>query len=120
MASRAKMDSTTDRHLAVPTVDMNVEEAFQDKDKAKLTKIFDERLSPFIEKTLGITRNSVRADDMFIVKYSAIEKGGQTGLKPHTDEAYFSVNILLSDEFEGGGTRFYQREQGENRVRGAK
>ena len=107
MASRAKMDWTTDRHPAVPTVDMNIEEAFQEKDKKQLTEIFDFRLSPFIEKTLGVPRRAVRADDAFIVKYSAVEKGGQTGLKPHTDEAYFSVNILLSDDFEGGGTRFY-------------
>ncbi|GMH76341.1 hypothetical protein TL16_g07045 [Triparma laevis f. inornata] len=96
MASRAKMNWTTDRHPAVPTVDMNVEEAFQDKDKAKLTKIFDERLSPFIEKTLGITRNSVRADDMFIVKYSAIEKGGYD-LSPPVGNAFLHRSRILHE-----------------------
>lgn len=44
---------------------------------------------------------------MFIVRYDGDR--GQRLLKKHTDSGHISFNILLNDEFEGGGTRFHNR-----------
>lgn len=41
---------------------------------------------------------------MFVVRY---DENGQNKLGKHTDSSHISFNILLNDEFEGGGTRFY-------------
>ncbi len=41
---------------------------------------------------------------MFVVRY---DENGQNKLAKHTDLSHISFNILLNDEFEGGGTRFY-------------
>lgn len=43
---------------------------------------------------------------MFVVRY---DERKQTHLVNHTDTAQISINILLDDEFEGGGTRFWNR-----------
>ena len=40
---------------------------------------------------------------VFIVKY---EIGNQEYLKPHYDTSTYTINILLNDKFEGGGTHF--------------
>jgi hypothetical protein len=44
---------------------------------------------------------------MFLVRYDAQE--GQQALAKHTDESFVSFNILLNEDFEGGGTRFHNR-----------
>lgn len=44
---------------------------------------------------------------MFIVRYDATK--GQPSLRLHTDSSHVSFNILLNDDFEGGGTRFHNR-----------
>ena len=43
---------------------------------------------------------------MFIVRYDG---EGQQKLNTHTDYSHISFNILLNDDFVGGGTRFYNR-----------
>ena len=43
---------------------------------------------------------------MFVVRY---DDGKRTHLTNHTDDASISFNILLDDDFEGGGTRFWNR-----------
>lgn len=43
---------------------------------------------------------------MFVVRYTADTRAS---LARHTDDADISFNILLSDEFQGGGTRFWNR-----------
>lgn len=43
---------------------------------------------------------------MFVVRY---DENRQTRLVNHTDTAFISINILLDDEFQGGGTRFWNR-----------
>lgn len=43
---------------------------------------------------------------MFVVRY---DENKQTRLVNHTDTAFISINILLDDQFEGGGTRFWDR-----------
>ena len=40
---------------------------------------------------------------IFVVRYDATK--GQPNLRKHTDSSHLSFNILLNDEFEGGGTR---------------
>lgn len=44
---------------------------------------------------------------MFVVRYDATE--GQQQLSKHTDSSHVSFNVLLNDDFEGGGTRFHNR-----------
>ena len=58
----------------------------------KLTRVFG----------LG-SEASIRAQDMFVVRY---DHDKQPELKIHTDTGHISFNVLLNDEFEGGGTRF--------------
>lgn len=43
---------------------------------------------------------------MFVVRY---DEEKQTRLVNHTDTASISINILLDDDFKGGGTRFWNR-----------
>lgn len=45
---------------------------------------------------------------LFVVRYSAVEEGAQTGLSGHLDESLVSFVLSLSDEsaYTGGGTRF--------------
>lgn len=43
---------------------------------------------------------------MFVVRY---DESKRTELVNHTDTAQISINILLDDDFEGGGTRFWNR-----------
>lgn len=44
---------------------------------------------------------------IFIVRY---DEDGQTSLSVHTDSSHVSFNILLNEEFEGGGTRFHDKK----------
>lgn len=44
---------------------------------------------------------------MFVVRYDS----SRTRLESHTDGGYISFNVLLNDDFEGGGTRFWNRLQ---------
>lgn len=43
---------------------------------------------------------------IFIVRY---DEDKQTRLVNHTDTGYISINVLLDDGFDGGGTRFWNR-----------
>lgn len=43
---------------------------------------------------------------MFVVRY---DENKRTRLVNHTDDGYISINVLLDDGFEGGGTRFWDR-----------
>ena len=97
-----------DRHASYPTTDLNVVIDFDSTDKATIRNILDARLSPLLERIYGISRDSIRANDMFVVRYDG---EGQQALKEHTDSSHISFNILLNDGFEGGGTRFYDRSE---------
>ena len=46
---------------------------------------------------------------MFVVRYDSEYRAH---LSNHTDDADISFNILLTDNFEGGGTRFWSRQTG--------
>lgn len=95
-----------DRHKNYPTTDLNVVVDFERKDLENISAILNARLSPLFERIYGITKDSIRANDMFVVRYDG---DGQQALRKHTDSSHVSFNILLNDEFEGGGTRFHHR-----------
>ena len=60
--------------------------------------------APIVERSFGIFRGAIRANDIFVVRYDATK--GQPNLRKHTDSSHLSFNILLNNEFEGGGTRW--------------
>jgi hypothetical protein len=47
---------------------------------------------------------------LFVVRY---DENKRTFLANHTDDGKISFNILLDDDFEGGGTLFWNRARGE-------
>lgn len=95
-----------DRHDMYPTTDLNlVTDGFTDEDRAWLSQRLDARLAPLVERGFGIFRGAIRAADMFVVRYDAVD-GGQRSLRKHTDGGHLSFNVLLNDGFEGGGTRY--------------
>lgn len=82
----------------VPTYDVNLtdlglDECFKDIIMNYVSHIV---YDIFAWKTKSIHR-------AFIVKY---EIGNQEYLKPHHDFSSYTLNILLNDDFEGGGTHF--------------
>jgi hypothetical protein len=102
-----------DRHGSYPTTDLNlVTDSFTKEDRAGLSDILSARLAPLMERTQGVHPGALRVNDMFVVRYDA--QKGQPSLQAHTDSCHISFNILLNDEFEGGGTRFYNRNDGSN------
>ena len=84
-----------------------VTDPFTAEDRKWLAERLNSRLAPLIERSFGIFRGAIRATDIFVVRYDAAN--GQANLRMHTDGGHVSWNILLNDEFEGGGTRFHDR-----------
>jgi hypothetical protein len=104
LLSQAPSGWKKDRHKLYPTTDLNlITDPFTHKDREWLASLFDSRLAPLIERAYGIWRGAVRANDIFVVRYDA--EGGQDSLRAHTDSSHLSFNVLLNDDFEGGGTR---------------
>uniref|UniRef100_A0A6U0JCU9 Fe2OG dioxygenase domain-containing protein n=1 Tax=Minutocellus polymorphus TaxID=265543 RepID=A0A6U0JCU9_9STRA len=102
---------TKDRHTSYPTTDLNlVTVPFESDDRVFLQEILDARLAPLVERVYGIAPGAVRANDIFVVRYDY--ERGQKSLRGHTDSSHVSFNILLNDEFTGGGTRFHNRVAG--------
>ena len=95
-----------DRHGNYPTTDLNVVIDFTMEDLDYISKRLHARLSPLLETIYGISKDSIRANDMFVVRYDG---EGQQALEQHTDSSHISFNILLNDDFEGGGTRYHNR-----------
>ena len=95
-----------DRHAFHPTTDLSVVLDFEKEDLAKIAKILHARLSPLLAKIYGVSVDSIRANDMFVVRYDG---EGQASLNAHTDSSHVSFNILLNDGFVGGGTRYHDR-----------
>jgi hypothetical protein len=104
---------TKDRHDTYPTTDLNVVIHFDRDEKAFISKILHARLSPVLERLYGVPRDAIRANDMFVVRY---DHDGQNRLAEHTDSSHISFNVLLNDEFEGGGTSFLNRKTGDRTV----
>lgn len=100
-----------DRHQSYTTTDLNTVIDFTNEDLKQISTLLHSRLSPILEKIYGVSRDSIRANDMFVVRYDA--DFGQNSLARHTDSSHISFNVLLNDEFEGGGTRYHDSMRGE-------
>jgi len=97
-----------DRHDSYPTTDLNlVTDSFTKGDRAYIANILDARLSPLLQRVYGIAPGAVRANDIFIVRYDY--ENGQKSLRGHTDSSHVSFNVLLNEDFTGGGTRYHNR-----------
>jgi len=95
------------RHGQYPTTDLNlVSDPFTTDDRRWLRGKFDRRIAPLLSRIYGIPPAAIRANDMFIVRY---DSDGRTSLNNHTDDSDITINVLLNDEFEGGGTRYWNR-----------
>jgi hypothetical protein len=95
------------RHGNYPTTDLNmVIDPFTKQDREWLGDLLDRRLAPTLARIFGIPINSIRANDMFVVRYDA---GQRIKLDNHTDDSDISVNILLNEDFTDGGTTFWNR-----------
>jgi len=82
----------------VPTYDVNLTDL-------GLYECFNYIVMNYISKIVKKLYNwsTVHIHRAFIVKY---EIGNQEYLKPHYDTSTYTINILLNDKFEGGGTHF--------------
>ena len=97
------------RHAAYPTTDLNlVTDPFTKDDREFIGGLLHRRLSPLIVRIFGIPSKSIRSIDIFVVRYDV---GKRTKLANHSDEGDISFNILLTDDFEGGGTKFWDRSK---------
>lgn len=95
------------RHGAYPTTDLNlVTDTFTKEDRHWLSDLLDSRLSPTMSRGYGVPTKSLRAVDIFLVRYDGQQRNF---LANHTDSGDISFNVLLNQAFEGGGTRFWNR-----------
>lgn len=95
------------RHGLYPTTDLNlVTDPFTAEDRDLLGGILDQRLAPVLERVFGVARGAIRANDLFVVRY---DEGGRLRLANHTDDGDISFNAILNADFEGGGTRVWNR-----------
>jgi hypothetical protein len=100
------------RHTNHPTTDLNlINDLFSNDDREWITQKLDSRLSPTIQYIFGVPPSSVRANDIFIVRYDG---NRQAALSKHTDDGSITFSTLLSDEFDGGGTKYWNRFGGES------
>jgi hypothetical protein len=99
---------TTKRHFNYPTTDLPIKEIPTLNNYVSnfiIINVFD-----FISEKYKINKYHLDLNDIFIVKY---EYNKQNYLEKHKDGSLFSFNILLNDhtDFEGGGTKFYYRDE---------
>ena len=95
------------RHASYATTDLNlVTDPFTHDDRHWMAERFNRRLAPLLARIYGISLLSIRANDLFLVRY---DEGIRDRLDAHTDNGDVSFNILLNGDFEGGGTRFWKR-----------
>ena len=82
------------RHDSYPTTDLNwVTDPFAATDTAWLQELLNRRLAPLIGRLYGIPPASLRANDLFVVRYDATYR---TALANHTDDSDISFNVLLT------------------------
>ncbi|KAL7575126.1 hypothetical protein ACA910_000493 [Epithemia clementina (nom. ined.)] len=100
------------RHQSYPTTDLNlVTDPFTKEDRDFIGGLMDRRLAPLLARIYGIPEGSIRSNDMFVVRYDV---GKRTKLANHSDDGDISFNILLTDTFQGGGTKFWDRSAKES------
>ncbi len=103
---------TKKRHKNYPTTDLPINEI--PNLSTLVNNIIKYNVLDKIEEKYQVNKYFLDFNDVFIVKYEA-EK--QSGLEKHTDGSAFSFNILLNspEEFEGGGTIFYEQIENEEK-----
>lgn len=97
---------TTKRHKNYPTTDLPVRQI-----PALSTPIINMIISnifPIIGSHYNLNPFFLNIVDIFVVKYTV---DGQNHLEFHRDGSIISFNILLNDEFEGGGTIIRHRSE---------
>lgn len=90
---------TTNRHKNYPTTDIPVRSI--NMLKVPLFNLVNINILPLISKHYKLNLYFLNIMDLFVVKYDV---EGQDHLETHRDGSIISFNILLNDEFEGGGT----------------
>ena len=91
-----------DRHNKYPTTDLVIDNIPTIKNI--IYKIINYHIYPKMSKCYNVDKMLLNVDEVFIVKYDV---NGQKELEKHIDKKHLSFNILLNDNFEGGGTYFY-------------
>ncbi|GAX13505.1 hypothetical protein FisN_27Lu001 [Fistulifera solaris] len=96
---------TTQRHYAVPTHDVPVHTVPKLLNWFK--RLFTTSIQPILVSQFGLS-SCFYIHDAFCVKY----KGGSLSnhLPIHVDESTHSFVLALSDDYEGGGTYFYDED----------
>ncbi|CAJ1956357.1 unnamed protein product [Cylindrotheca closterium] len=95
------------RHEVHSTTDLNViTDPFSKSDRQWIKEKLNARLAPTIERLYGVPQGSIRANDIFVIRYDG---NRQASLNPHTDDGDVTFSALLSDGFTGGGTNYYDR-----------
>ncbi|CAE8719956.1 unnamed protein product [Polarella glacialis] len=96
-----------DRHRAYQTTDLDV--SGSSPELLRLCNIHLEgSILPLLAKLFGFAAQDLAVEDLFVVKYSALQ-GEQRSLRAHRDDSELSFVLSLSDpavEFTGGGTAF--------------
>lgn len=96
---------TTQRHYAVPTHDVPIHSVPELLEWFKHFHI--ELVQPLLANQFGLSP-SFYVHDAFCVKY---EGGALSNYLPiHIDESTHSFVLALSDDYEGGGTYFYEND----------
>jgi hypothetical protein len=91
-----------------PTTDLNLwKDPFTTQERLWIRNLLNRRLAPTLSRIYGIPATSMRAQDMFVVRYSY---GDRVALAKHQDGGDITVSITLNDAFEGGGTLFWNRQ----------
>ncbi|KAI8341316.1 hypothetical protein BC941DRAFT_416499 [Chlamydoabsidia padenii] len=108
--SATSTEWTTGRHSAFPTTDIPIATT---PGLRYLIPLLQQRLvSSVLAPIYGFGRDQLGFRDLFLVRY---DSQAQQGLAAHTDGCLMSFNILINspDEFQGGGTLFYTRNDNE-------
>jgi tetratricopeptide (TPR) repeat protein len=96
---------TTQRHYAVPTHDVPVHTVPKLLDWSK--RLFKTSIQPILVSQFGLSPHFY-IHDAFCVKY---EGGSFSNHLPiHVDESTHSFVLALNDDYEGGGTYFYDED----------
>ena len=97
-----------ERQPDYPVTDLQIEaDPFTEDDLDWLESKLDARLAPLLERIYGVPPTALKSSGMIFIRY---EPGVRTRLVRHTDEQLISFNILLSQNFTGGGTKFWNRD----------
>jgi hypothetical protein len=98
------------QHGGYPTCDLSlVHDSFTKQDRDYLSDLLDRRVAPIVSRIFDIPPSALRANDMFIIRsdYNADSEGEE--FDTHIDESDITISILLNQDFQGGGTQYWNR-----------